>query len=356
MNRETTILTANINTVAASSFEDGGYSLGVSACYAGCVDNYLVMAGGCNFPSPGNKKYYDSIYIADVNQSNLEWKLAGHLPMSSAYGLSISNGDSLVFIGGNNNEDNLSLVYSVHINKDTHKAKINMLPSMPCSLDNAAGTLCDGKIYVVGGNMDGKPSNVILSLDLNDLVWKKEAEMPGKPRVQPVCVSYNGNIYIWGGFHADNQNSCVATDGLCYNIKKRTFSTLHAPVDTNHENVTLSGGTAVLMQLDKTCQKPFILATGGVNKDIFLDAISGRYELVERENYLKQDIEWYKFNGNLFAYDIHAQKWMSLNSQNYSKLSRAGAAFVNVKGKLYYIGGELKPSVRTPEIISVTIK
>ena len=43
-----------------------GYSLGVSACYAGQIGDYIVMAGGCNFPTPGNKTYYAGIYAAPL--------------------------------------------------------------------------------------------------------------------------------------------------------------------------------------------------------------------------------------------------------------------------------------------------
>ena len=47
--------------------DEVGIEQGVSACYAGRIDDQLVMAGGCNFPvntlAPDSKKvYYRGIY------------------------------------------------------------------------------------------------------------------------------------------------------------------------------------------------------------------------------------------------------------------------------------------------------
>lgn len=77
-----------------------GYSLGVSACYAGQIGDYIVMAGGCNFPTPGNKTYYAGIYAAPLDNAVLRWQLVGFLPEPAAYGATIASGDSLLFIGG----------------------------------------------------------------------------------------------------------------------------------------------------------------------------------------------------------------------------------------------------------------
>ena len=121
-----------------------------------------------------------------------------------------------------------------------------------------------------------------------------------------------------------------------------------------HENASLPLATS--QQDENVCAGTIIVCAGGVNKDIFLDAISGNYKLVEKSNYLKKPIEWYKFNGNLQAYDSDDDTWSSLNHQDYSSLSRAGASMVDAGNRIYYIGGELKPSVRTPEIIGITFK
>ena len=85
---------------------------------------------------------------------------------------------------------------------------------------------------------------------------------------------------------------------------------------------------------------------------IFLDAISGRYECVKKDDYLKQPIDWYKFSGNLYVFDAVAGQWLTTTFANQT-LARAGAQAVPTPLGVYYIGGELKPALRTPQIVIV---
>ena len=90
--------------------------------------------------------------------------------------------------------------------------------------------------------------------------------------------------------------------------------------------------------------------TGGVNKDIFLDAISGRYERVKQSDYLNQPISWYRFSGNLYEYDVVSEAWVKTRFADKG-LARAGAQMVVTQKGCFYIGGELKPALRTPQIV-----
>lgn len=57
-----------------------GIESGVSACYSGILSGKLLIAGGCNFPGTpasegGKKKYYQGIYVAEMNPDTLLlWK------------------------------------------------------------------------------------------------------------------------------------------------------------------------------------------------------------------------------------------------------------------------------------------
>ena len=60
------------------------------------------MAGGCNFPEPGKKKYYSGIYAAKVtgNEETLHREMIGRLPEPAAYGGVVATGDRLVLVVG----------------------------------------------------------------------------------------------------------------------------------------------------------------------------------------------------------------------------------------------------------------
>lgn len=322
-----------------------GYSLGVSACYAGQIGDWIVVAGGCNFPTPGNKTYYAGIYAAPVDGDVLNWRLVGMLPEPAAYGVTVVSGDSLLFIGGNNSTHALKSVYSIHLDGVGGRADVKRLADLPCTVDNMAVAQSKDNVFVVGGNHDGKPSADVLALNLNaaNLSWSNIGSMPGSARVQPVAAALDGKLYVWGGFYANGEQSEVHTTGCCMNIATGKWTSVAAPKSVEGREMTLAGGIAWTFNGK-------IYATGGVNKDIFLDAISGRYERVKQADYLNQPISWYRFSGNLYEYDVLSEAWVKTRFADKG-LARAGAQMVVTQKGCFYIGGELKPALRTPQIV-----
>lgn len=372
----------HVRSVVGFPAAEPGYSLGVSACYAGQIGDYLVIAGGCNFPEAGKpKKYYAGVYAARMDRKALQWRLVGFLPEPAAYGATIASGDSLLFIGGNNTDHALAAVYSVRLNSAGTDATLNRLADLPATADNMAVALVGNDVFVVGGNQDGKPSADVLrykigansvnqgsnsvaqgsnsvnqcsntiAQGLNSVnqgansTSSADLRIPGAPRVQPVAAAYNDKLYVWGGFYADGEQSKVHTDGYVYDVNAKEWGALSAPCSADGEEMTLSGGIA-------WADGNHLYATGGVNRTIFLDAISGRYECVKKEDYLKQPIGWYKFSGNLYVFDAVAGQWLTTTFANQA-LARAGAQAVPTQLGVYYIGGELKPALRTPQIVII---
>ena len=358
----------HVRSVAGFPAAEPGYSLGVSACYAGQIGDYLVVAGGCNFPEAGKpKKYYAGVYAARMDRATLQWRLVGFLPEAAAYGATVASGDILLFIGGNNTEHALAAVYSVRLNSAGTDVSINRLADLPATADNMAVALAGNDIFVVGGNQNGKPSNAVLRYQLGsnsvaqgsntiaqgsnsvnqatNSTSSANLRIPGAPRVQPVAAAYNNKLYVWGGFYVDGGQSKVHTDGYVYDVNAKEWGALSAPCSADGEEMTLSGGIA-------WADGDHLYATGGVNRTIFLDAISGRYECVKKDDYLKQPIDWYKFSGNLYVFDAVAGQWLTTTFANQA-LARAGAQAVPTQLGVYYIGGELKPALRTPQIVLV---
>ncbi len=107
------------NVIGFPTDEDG-YGLGVSACYAGRIGDCIIMAGGCNFPEPGKKRYYKGIYAARPDGNRLNWRLVGYLPEAAAYGVTVESGDSLVLAGGCNTNHSLSQSASRHDTLESH--------------------------------------------------------------------------------------------------------------------------------------------------------------------------------------------------------------------------------------------
>lgn len=327
--------------------EEQGFDKGVSACYYGVINGYLYIAGGCNFPDKpvaegGKKRFYKAIYAAKLNAEGdrLEWKTVGQMPQPAAYGVSVTYENSLIFVGGNNETGGLTT--AIRLRPTATGMQQEALPSLPHALDNMAGAVVGHILYVVGGNCAGVATQKTWSLDLKNTAkegWKEEPSIPGIARVQPIAATLEGGLLgVWGGFapKTDSKAAQLAMNGASYNAGCGTWTALPVPTDAIGEEVFTGGATAIA-----TPQKG-VVVVGGVNKDVFLAAINKL-----PEGYLLHEPEWYRFNSRVLCYRDGA--WTQL--LQHPSVARAGCALAYWDGWVYVVGGELKPGIRTPEIV-----
>lgn len=309
---------------AAALAAEPGVEYGVSGSFGGMMGEVPVYAGGCNFPfedpisvPASAKRFYCGIY------NGLTGERIGSLPVETAYGASAQTDKGLVMAGGSTRDAWL-------LKAD---GTLATLPSLPHKVDNAYGAAIGNTVYIAGGNLDGEPSRGVLRLDLDRSKegWKLVAVMPGLPRVQPVMAAAGGRLYIWGGFYGGDPKT-VHTDGLCYDPQTDSWCELPEPAP----GVTLSGGVAVALDSEH------IACTGGVNRQIFLDAITA-----QAPDYLEHPSEWYKFNGKTYIFHPLDGTWSVIDY--LADRARAGAATALLPdGTVLLMGGEKKPRVRNP--------
>ena len=349
-------------------------SLGVSGHFSGITNGCILVAGGCNFPDKpasegGVKRYYDSIWKLDTaGMMTGQWEKVGTLPHPVAYGASVSVSEGLVCIGGNNDKQSFSSAYLLSWNAVASQVDIIKLPELPFRMDNLAATSSANYIYVAGGNKNGVPANSFLRLNLNQLTkgWEILPDFPGCARLQPVLVSQHSDegtqIYLSGGFQPEVYNSkpFIPTDLLSFSSMKNEWKLESAvPVMKGGELRTFTGGCAV------SNGDSLIYFTGGVNYDRFLSAISmnrnlklaeknGKTSLFsrltrEKDSYLKHPSAWYKFNKEIFIYNTFTRKWTFLDDNEFT--ARAGASLLLLNKCFIIIGGEIKPGIRTPDVM-----
>ena len=327
--------------------EEQGFDKGVSACYCGVINGNLYIAGGCNFPDKpvaegGKKRFYKAIYAAKLNAegNRLEWKTVGQMPQPAAYGVSVTYENSLIFVGGNNETGGLTT--AIRLRPTATGMQQESLPSLPHALDNMAGAVVGHILYVVGGNCEGVATQKVWSLDLKNTAkqgWKEEPSIPGIARVQPIAATLAGGLLgVWGGFapKTDSKAAQLAMNGASYNAGCGTWTALPVPTDAIGEEVFTGGATAI------TTPQKSVVVVGGVNKDVFLAAINKL-----PEGYLLHEPEWYRFNQRVLCY--RDGNWTQL--LQHPSVARAGCALAYWDGWVYVVGGELKPGIRTPEIV-----
>ena len=87
-----------------------------------------------------------------------------------------------------------------------------------------------------------------------------------------------------------------------------------------------------------------VVAMGGVNKDVFLEALRN-----QASDYLSHPVEWYRFNGRVMVFDPAAQTW------TVAADDAGAAAAVTPDSEILLIGGELKPRIRTTAVSAIRL-
>ncbi len=322
-----------------------GIEHGLSGLGAALVDNRLITAGGCNFPvdplgAKSQKKFYSGIYACNPHDGSQQ--RIGTLPLPMAYMSSCQQADKLILIGGISGNDGLK--QTLEITVAVGNATVAELQALPFTFDNGAAAITpDNRIFIAGGNMNGIPSRELWVLDHGK--WSKFATMPGNPRVQPVMVSAKNNngdecLWIWGGFapRHNKQEPTLELEGLCLNLKTKKWSELPALNNADGEKLSVGGGTAC------TLSNGEIAVCGGVNKDIFIEALRN-----QAPDYLDHPVAWYRFNPNVIIFNpSDCTQRVAATSPDYA---RAGAAMTATTDNGFILaGGEVRPRIRTAEI------
>nr|MBI1232293.1 sodium/solute symporter [Cytophagales bacterium] len=183
---------------------------GFAGMFAGVSHGALICVGGANFPGKkpwegGEKKWYDNVYV--LKDVNLGWKVADQkLPTPLGYGVSGTFEDRFYIVGGSNELGHSSSVYSLSYTTEGIIVNDN-IPDLPIPLANMSGTIIDGTIFIIGGQISplGLSEDVFLFLDLkvpaDQLKWEKGPKLPGKSRIQAVVAGHNDQLYVFSGFH-----------------------------------------------------------------------------------------------------------------------------------------------------------
>lgn len=279
------------------------------------------------------------------NGFSAKWQEQISLPVDIAYGASVETKEGLVCIGGMNNDSTSTAVFRIGVSEsDSGKIIITHLPSLPIGIDNAAAANVGNEIYIAGGN---QPQNkkALYMLSLGNEIWTKLPDYPGQQRVQPTVIGTDKYLYLAGGFAFDSvlKRCTTATDILRYDpvLKKWSVETSIPPY-SNHIPRSLIGSSGV------ACGS-YLIFTGGVYAPLFKDAMEGKQD----NQYLKHEPEWYKFNDDVLVYNTIDKSWKII--QHVNGMAKAGGVLLQKGNKLYMVCGEIKPGIRTSEIVVINI-
>jgi SSS family transporter len=163
-----------------------------------------MVAGGAYFPSSlfkgGEKAWVDDIYRFHPDSGR--WQTLEPLEIPSAYGASVSTPEGILFIGGHNRNGVSDRV--IRFRCSEHQIQRDTLPSLPHSCTMMSAAVLDDRVYVAGGQKDVPDESALgtfwtLDLETPQSGWRALEPWPGPPRILPVLISQNGQIYLISG-------------------------------------------------------------------------------------------------------------------------------------------------------------
>ncbi len=345
-------------------------SLGYAGVINGVSGDVLLTAGGANFPGKmpwegGLKDYSDQIYVLEKKGAEYYWNenIRDKLPEAIAYCGNTTTPLGIVYAGGENEKGLSKKVYILKWRSGQDRIEIKRLPDLPVALTNLALTHIGKVVYAVGGDQANSSSASFLSLDLGSerLEWQTLADLPvplANALVVPQKAKGTTNIYVIGGRAKTSTGiSKLYNTVFIYNPATEEWSS-GVRVSDGVKTLNFSAGAGV------SFSRNLILVTGGDTGEIFHQIESyisriaktpdgaGRDSLVARKNELI--ISHPGFNRDVLVYNTLSNSWQKLGTLPFPAPVTTTAA---KWGKnIVLSNGEIKPGVRTPDVLMGHVK
>ncbi|HRP17999.1 MAG TPA: kelch repeat-containing protein [Ginsengibacter sp.] len=331
---------------------------GVAGAFAGIADEFLIIAGGANFPEKlpwqgGTKAYQKEIYIFQFVKGGLSYKDNFQLPVALAYGASVSTDQGILCIGGENADSLSSGVFLIRYQPQKGYLVTTRLANLPIPLVNHNAVLVNDKVYVAGGASTDSVSDKLFSLDISSETsqWEVLASLP-RPLTNFVMEVLGGEIFVIGG-------RCLTSEGIselyntvyAYNINDNSWS------EKPDLPYALSAGTGISLDSNRVLLFGGDRGTTFHQTELLIQQIKKETDsirkaiLTDEKNELQENHPG--FSNNILMYDKQTEKWTTVGTIPYQTPVTTTA--INFHNKIIIPSGEIRAGVRTPPILVATI-
>ena len=357
-------------TAAQLQNSDGSLSIGYAGPINGISNEVLIVSGGANFPDKmpwegGKKSYSKTIHVLEKCKDQYTWnnEVKSVLPEAIAYCGSTSTDLGVVYVGGENENGLSNKSYLLKWNAAKKEVEAKVLPDFPFAIANISLTHIGNTVYAVGGDEAAKSSDFFASLDLNEAnpQWKTLPNLP-LALANAVVIAQKGkngvNIYVVGGRTKTASGiSDLHNTTFVYDVKNQSWNTA-ATISDGKSSTNFSAGAGVAVGSHS------VLIVGGDDGVVFhqietyLSQIAQagseelKAELIAKKNKLVTNHPGF-FNG-ILLYNTLTNEWSKVGELPF--LPHVTTPAVLWDKKIILSNGEIKPGIRTPNVMLGTIK
>ena len=325
---------------------------GFAGVYSGIVkegaEEFLVVAGGANFPEgrpweDGKKVYYDTVYVLPLKEGG-EWRVSEvKLPAKIGYGMSVSlESGASWFMGGKNDEGCVAEVIEVTMSGGV--LSFEKKASLPEAIaEGVSGVV--GEDILVGAGTNGEATGRMMYRfsdgEWNELGWPEKA----RGRMYAIGGVKAGKFYLFGGRdlaegEEEQEDRIFGLDFLkdCWalNVAEGTWKQLADLPEARSAAPSMAvpvGASSLLM-------------LGGVPVDFLREQVAARPEING------QGMEHPGFPASILSYNIVTDRWAEAGSLPVEGSSvPVTTPVVFWDGKVIIPTGEIKPGVRSPQVL-----
>ena len=178
---------------------------GFAGTFAGVSGGALIVAGGANivgdkWAEPLAKKWYDSAFV--LEKPDGQWKKAGKLRRPLGYGVSVTADDGVLCFGGSDAKQHYQESFRLKWSKG--KLGAEPLPPLPLACANACGALVGRTVYIAGGIETPTATEALhtfwaLDPDAPQPLWRELEPWPGPARMLGVAGALDDSFYLFSG-------------------------------------------------------------------------------------------------------------------------------------------------------------
>lgn len=331
----------------------GAFPEGLSGICMGKQGKWLILAGGSHFPNGkpwenGQKHFSDKIFVLSLGDLSAGMVERDSLRVGLAECACASVDKGVVFIGGQSAQGLSDQVFLLSYNEQTSTISIDHLPTLPFAVKLASATSIGNTVYVVGGQTnDGSSSNQCLRLDMDrlDKGWQVLAKYPLQVCAAGMVAQTDGTetaIFVFGGRNS-TPNQETTTFYSQVNVFKPSEGKWHSRKHITVQGKTMALAAASAARLGNTD----IVLLGGDNGQTFNQV----EKAIHAHNIPLRNTLWQKhpgFSADILAYNTVTDSWFCLGNMDKPV---AVSAIVSDDNRVYMVGGEQKPGIRSPFIL-----
>ncbi len=315
--------------------------IGFAGAYVAMANDYLFVMGGANFPDGrapwegGKKVWTNKIFV--LKEKDGKWVEGGSLPGRMGYGAVASYKDYLYVAGGSNEGGHLASTYKLVYHADDLLAE--RLPDLPHPIANCSSVQIANYWYILGGIEKPESKTALnicwrLDLDHTEKGWEVCPSIPGEGRMLSVVGNLDGDLILASGVILREGIRTYLQDAYVFDSS-----------DTWHKIADLPESVAAAPSptwFDK--QSGNLLIFGGDNGEL------ASKDLRERHPGFSNSVLSYNPSEGIWNYGANRIEIVA-QDQGDKTWAPVTTGAVFWKGGIILPTGEIRPGIRTPQVL-----